>query len=302
MAKNKTTNIEREWDRPKGIRIVDMCIYIDDNFSELMEHPNPSMENTMVKYLYWIFDALAKKNHYFPRYEDYHEFAIFAAGQAYCILQKKYKNQGKVARNGRVQEPIKSILNYINTVLYAYKVQFQQEMYDWRTTDESIRDKDELADNLREEVRQQYMKDLKEEMQQYLNDDFRNVVIKYLKDTSPYKDDDAMMEKIYISCLLTFISDITLTPKDEKKLNRSASSNKNRKFLEVFTQNSNNVVLWHLPEHMSGYIRFLVTTIKKIVSSQIINWKNPVDLSDSAVDTILQTAFITFTNTENEGK
>ena len=284
------------FERPKGMKITDMCIFVDKNFPILMEHPDAQLENQIVKYLYFITDSLAKKSHYFPRFEDYDEFSLFVASELFCNMRERWNRKGEQVR-GKEIEPIKSILNYIKTVLYPYKVQFQQTMYSYVIND--LKNPDELTEKMREEVRQQYREDLDTYIANLIKD-IPNRVHHMFNKISPYKRDKVMMQNIYISAMLTFIDNITLNNKTRNKLKRSLQNKDTRKIVDTHIKIKDNVILWHLPPHMEGYIRILVYRIKKIISTELKSYRTPTDLTDEVVDTIRKTAFTTYDSDQEE--
>jgi len=45
--------VEPVFKRPPDLKIVDMCIFVDENFEKLVQQPNNrTLEDTIVKYLY----------------------------------------------------------------------------------------------------------------------------------------------------------------------------------------------------------------------------------------------------------
>ena len=113
---------------------------------------------------------------------------------------------------------------------------------------------------------------------------------KVLKQT-PYKNDDLMMKRLYISCQLTLLSDLTIPNRLKNKIERYNKSGDEGKLLNIYRGNDSEVLLWHLPEHMTNYVRILVTKIKHIVTDEINQTRNYNDLSDEIIDNIMKTAY-----------
>ena len=77
------------FERPAGVKIVDMCIYVDEHMKDILTAKGTEkrkLENTIVQYLYHIVDSLAKRKHYFIRYKDYDEFALYCDIFRSCLL------------------------------------------------------------------------------------------------------------------------------------------------------------------------------------------------------------------------
>lgn len=284
---------EPTFERPKGVRIVDMCIYVDENFPRYVKNPNQSMEDKLTKYIYWIIDSLAKKHALFGKnYQYYDEFALFATSEIFCIIRKKLEHQGEIIR-GKEVKPIKSVLNFVKAILYPYKVQFEQQSYLGIAGSKVISDTDTLAENMREEVRQQYLKDLQEQLTE-ITEELPKDIIKEFMYICPYRRDPAMMKKIYISVVLTLIENISLRVKVEDKIGSKQYKKDVKKLMFLYANNTTKVILWHLPEDMEDYIRFLTMKVKRIVSNKIAARRNSYDLADDVINDIIKTGFTTY--------
>lgn len=182
-----------------------------------------STEDQLVKYLYFIVDSLAKTKKYFPRYSDYDDYALYCAGEYFIIFRNKLQRAGEISR-GKEIVPVKSCKNYIDNTMYAYKVLFQRHTYDACIIPEMVSNSDLLADNFRENIRQQYLvsfHDMLPEILENLPTKIKNL----LRKECPYKYDDVMIEKIYISIMLTFVKNITLPNKLLNKIEVDSSTN-----------------------------------------------------------------------------
>ena len=51
--------------RPADMKITEMCQFVDENFAKLIKEPNRELEDTIVKYLFFIIESLAKTSRYF---------------------------------------------------------------------------------------------------------------------------------------------------------------------------------------------------------------------------------------------
>lgn len=296
----KTVNLNNNssFQRPENIRVVDMCIFVDKNFPTLVEHPNQELENIIVRYLYFIIDSLAKKYKYFTHYKDYDEFALFATSEVFNVMRSKWQRKGQIVRGKEVQ-PIKSCLNYIKNVLYPYKVQYQQANYAYITYGNMVEDVDGLQDTLRSQIRQQYevpSADIFEEIFRGLPEKVHD----HLYRNSPYRTDPTMLQRLYLSVMLTLIENITLRDKVVARLSKEEQKVEATKLLNALAKNEQNVILWHLPQHMENYVRFQVYKVKRIISNEFWMQRNPADLSDEVVDSIMKTAFTTYEQDQDE--
>ena len=225
--------------RPKNVTIVEMCIYVDEHMKDVV-HPgeNSKVEDTIVQYLYFIIDSLAKKASLLPRFSDYEEFALYGASELFISMRNKYINRGKVVRGKEVQ-PVKSCLNFIKSVLYPLKVNFQKANYDYVINPEIGQNTDTLAEDMRESIRQEYQKSFIEDFKEVLKDLPRGIYS--ILDNTPYKNDPVMIKKLYMSCVLSFINSITLP---NKLKNRIAVKNTNPdKVIHMYSQIEDDIIL-----------------------------------------------------------
>ena len=105
--------------KPKNVTLTDMCIYIDKT-AYTDEHD----AQTIYEYLYFLVRYFAMKERWFRRIEYYDDFAIFGATRVYMRLvnEKQFQENSKL-------KPIKSILNYLKSIIYPMKVDFEQSTY-----------------------------------------------------------------------------------------------------------------------------------------------------------------------------
>lgn len=117
------------WKRPSGVRVTQLCIFVDSHIDEIVEAgKNPELEDKIYNYIWLIIRSLAQKKNYFKNYDDYDQYAFFAASRMYFALLKSRRNAGKIIR-GREIKPIKSVLNYTKALLYPMKVEYQNQNF-----------------------------------------------------------------------------------------------------------------------------------------------------------------------------
>lgn len=196
----------------------------------------PKIEDQMIQYLYFIVDSLAKKQNLLPRFEDYDEFALYSAGVLFLNFRGKIQQAGEIVR-GKEVIPVKSCLNFIKTILYPYKVAFQQANYDSVINPYKLENPDKLQENMREEVRQQYHLNLQQELEEIL-EELPQKTYKMLVTSTPYRNDPLMIRRIYMSLLLSFINNITLPNKLRNKVDTKIDRISNEKLISFYQQNS----------------------------------------------------------------
>lgn len=162
---------------------------------------------------------------------------MYAAGEMFMTMRKKLINQGKVVR-GKVVEPVKSCLNFIKSVLYPLKVNFEKRNFTEVMNPEIDPrfDANKFQENLRSQVRQQYDTNLERDLKDIIND-LPKKIYKMLKNESPFRNDKVMLKRIYISCMLSFVNKLTLCNKDRKKIREKDKYDDPRNILTLYTQN-----------------------------------------------------------------
>lgn len=272
-----------------NMKYTDMCIYIDDNMDKIVNTGEyPEVENRVYEYLYHILYALACKQNFFPHFEDYDLFALYGASELYISIRNKQRNAGKILR-GKEVVPIKSVLNFIKSVLFPLKVNYTRQNFATVFNPEIDQDTSIISEDLREGIRSEYRRDLESDLTDVMAE--LPIFIGRVLRQTPYKYDKLMLKKLCISCQLTLLSDITIPNKLKNKITKYQKSCQDNKLLNIYKTNTEEVILWHLPEHMRDYVRILVTKIKHIITDEINQSRSYNDLSDEVVDSIMQSAY-----------
>ena len=98
--------------------------------------------------------------------------------------------------------------------------------------------------------------------------------------------------------MLTFVKNITLPNKLLNKIevdsSTNTSNNQNKKIKYYNKYKPDEVVLWHLPEHMNDYIQIWYRKAKRIITDEIADQRSRMNLTDEVVDSIMNTAFSTY--------
>lgn len=256
--------------KPKKLTYVDMCIYIDNKVQQ--DSLTDEEASLCYEYLYHIIYMLAVKQKYFHKEEYYDEFAITLAGDVFHRLFTHPKLK-EVDENGNPQMPkLKSCLNYIKAILYGRKVAFEQKAYSQKYLNmtEMTDDYLPLATSF------EYMRDNlsftpKTHINLYLESISKTVHL-YLQTTSPYRNQKLIFKNIYLSCMLSLINAIILTPSDYEGLNDKyvTQDAKIRYLYKVYKINKEKCVcLYHLPNYYTNYITVVVRQLFSVLGDEI---------------------------------
>ena len=157
-----------QFHKPPNMKYTDMCIYIDENLDKIINTGEyPDIETRVYEYLYHILYALACKQNFFPKFEDYDMFATYGAGELYISMRNKQMNAGKVVR-GKEVVPIKSCLNFIKSVLFPLKVNYTRQNFATVFNPEVDQDTSIMEDDLKSSIKSQYQRDLIEDLEEVL--------------------------------------------------------------------------------------------------------------------------------------
>ena len=284
--------------KPPNLKYTDLAIYIDNNLDKVVETgKNPDVENKIYEYLYHILYALACKKGFFNNFDDYEDFAIYGAGELFMTMKNKQLNAGKTIR-GKEVKPIVSSLNFIKSVLFPLKINYQRLNFEGVFNPEVGHDTDTITENMKESIRAEYRSDLKEDFETILKE-FPVQLHKILLNT-PYKNDETMIQRLYISCLLTFLNDVTVPNKLKNRLQKYRQLIDDDKLTKMYRYNPTETLVWHLPNHMKNYVRFLVTKTKFWVSDELTNLRNSSELTDDILNNIIRSAYEQYDDEEGD--
>ena len=240
-------------------------------------------DELLYEYIYHLGYMLAVKNRYFTSGKLYDEFAIFLANS--CFMRLKNKKQFEVDKDGKYKlTKIKSILNYIKSIIHFRKISFEQENYCQTilyndSLDEEVVSKYTLSNRLSSIAESLHRVEFECDLENIINS-FKA----YLKKL-PYRYKSVEWYNIYISCLLTFLNSITLSKKVIKNINSMKHKVNDIDTISEYFK-SDDVVLYHVDENMKDYILMLVRIIKHIIAkdltecldSAVVNYYNFSDI------------------------
>ena len=281
------------YNKPDNLKYTDMAIYIDANIDKILEAgKNPDVESTIFQYIYFICYVLACKKKFFHNFEDYDYYSLYAAGQIFLLLRNKY-NRGKSPNE--ISKPIKSSLNYIKSVLYPFKVNYQKQNFQEIIKPEIHKDIDVegIASKLRDSVQADYNYDMQESLM-FVFKQLPQIIKKVVNET-PYTKDKIMIKNLYFSCLLSLINNITL-PNQTLKNKRA---NKEIRLIENQNNYEDYILLWHLEKTMHDYIKLLVNKIKILFTHEFEEVKNSFTLDENTINDILDSAYADYDTNKN---
>ena len=251
------------YNKPKDVTYTQMAITIDK-----MAYSEDCDDELIYQYLYLLSYMLAVKACYFTSSYLYNDFSILVANTAFMRL--KNPKQFQLNENGEPRlKKIKSILNYLKTILYPKKVDFEQENY--AQVNIYIEELEEEYSpgftfaNMLSNSAESLMKIEFQCCLQSIASTFRF----YLRNI-PYKYNSPEWYNIYVSCLLTFLNSITLSKKELDSLQQRADRYDNLDLAEkLYTRQQEDVILYHLDVNMKDYIRILVRKVRSVIAKEL---------------------------------
>lgn len=266
---------QKLFEKPSDVRYVDMAIWIDENF-----YSDNCDYNKAYTYMYLLAYMLASKKKYFNSKSDYEEFSSMMA----------YSTYQRMLNRNRVQ--IKSVLNYMKSVLYfrkcAFDVQKQQ-----RIIDPKYDDWDSVS----------YIERCKSSYEQSSGSDalFEGViqtleeVPSLIKKNIPrvFKSDKIEYENIYISCLLSMINRITLPKVYDDKLQSKLESTPTFDEVKYYKKYlDNGVILWHLPDSMEVVIMTVMNKVNNAIVNEVNSLSDDIKISDTEFNGVMASGFM----------
>lgn len=200
--------------KPAGLKYTTMAMYIDARMKEYRTKPlTRDEEDTIYKYLYWLCIMIAVKGRYFQKPEDYEEFALVAAGKYFLRLVDP-RQEG----DSPELKPITSILNYIKKTLYPSSVDWRRDNFSQILNPEANKyiDPEVIANNMKANIQSAYSAP----SLLYMEEDVRGLPqqVRQLVYKCQFRGSKDLCYKLYLSCLLSLLNNITLTNKSLESL------------------------------------------------------------------------------------
>lgn len=275
--------------KPKNISYVKMCMYFDEH---IYDSPETRDDTTLYHYLYYISYMLACKKHYFRNYEDYDGFAVFSATKIYMRIINNAKNPNSKMKH------IKSILNYMKSILYPLKVDYQKEHFNQVITPNPEKGitTDRITSSIKDSIQSDYMAGLENAILtdiHYLPHNIARAV-----DDTPYMDQPVMRYRLYMSCLLSFLSSVTLSNPNREKLRRydlrSKDTDERDGFLSEMYQNekAHSLILWRLPPEMGRLVEVLTNRVRESFVKDLKDTESSFELTDDVLGAIMMSSYL----------
>lgn len=223
--------------KTNNLSFAEMAQWIDTN-----SYNSNRDDEKLVEYLYHIIIIKSRKRGFFYEQDDYEDFALYCISK--CLV--RFANKDKL--------PVKSIVNYLNTVMDPWHAEYVREFCcgsaDFSTADFNVNDfSDYLIDSASEFDYVNYG---------YLNIKVSKVIRTYLS-RIPIRKNSAEWSNICTSCFLTLLDRITYAADICEKSNILQDSYLvNRIIRDLKTRPP---ILFHLEEEKSCYISVLVNEL-----------------------------------------
>lgn len=206
-------------------------------------------QDTLLKYLYLLVYNKAYKASLFKDFETYDDFSLFCVSKLLIRL------------NNKTEAPVKSIVNYIRTVLTPWHSEYircfcagsaELDQEDFDVADFADYLIDTTAENAYNNV---YIGTI----------NISQVVKEYLK-LLPKKKHSPEWTNIYISCMLTIEDRIKYACELHKKYPKQESCSLNKAIRGL---RKRSPVLFHIHETYTNYILVLVNELIHVISAEL---------------------------------
>lgn len=276
--------VHKTYQKPAGIKYTDMAIYIDKHAYD--ENRSEEVDALIYEYLYHLIYALSIKKNYFKNYQDYDSFACYGATKVFTRLINKNQYRDK-----KPLKKIKSVLNYIKSILYAYKTDYQSENYAEVLNPEYGVDTIKLQEDINDSIENDYSQKL-EDIQELLVNNFE--IIKKIVNNTPYKKLPEIKHDLELSLLITFANNFILPKTKELTLKKRTDLAKSilkklKIYYEALPQKS--TVLWHLNKSMADYVKLLYNKFKLKILYNIMDIQSSYKLDDGTLKAIKDSAY-----------
>lgn len=261
--------------KPDDMTYTDLCIWLDNNF-----YTEGCDMNTSYKYIWLICNMLACKGRYFTNALDYQDFSSYLAYDVYARMIDTNK------------PPIKSVLNYIKSIINFRKNAYRRESYS-EIIDVSKPEYESFNDDL---FKENYKSSIEEYNHARLERSIRDLlesIPSIIKNNIPkiYKNNKVEFENIYISCLLTLLNSYTLPNEAIKYLKEKESSCSTFNEVNYYRKHlDNEIILWHVPKTMETTIKVIINKTNSIIVRGIREISTESNISDDEFNSVVFSA------------
>lgn len=268
-------------EKKPDVRYVDMCIYIDKHMYE--DSRDEKTSNTCYLYMYHLLLMLANKSSLFHNKKDYEDFATYAAGELWLRYTDSRQFTGEKTGNGTYLKKITSVLNYIKSGFFI-KMQNSWRAINYKTDFKKLNDDNRLNDYL-----DMYYATPTDELEENIIEETKYLpkIIKRILNESPFKNDKIIYKNLYMSCLLSFLSSITLCNQAKARITKTPSLNYGAVARLYNKEKSNCIILWHLDESFRDYVQLHLNLIQKQYVTQITRGQHDIDISNQMMQSMM---------------
>ena len=195
----------------------------------------------------------------------------------------------KLDENGEpILKPIKSVLNYMKSIIYGRKCVFEKENYSQKITtfDNNLN----YANTINLKLKDSLLYNQESNVDMYL-ETVSSTVKKVVYTNNHYLNDKLLMKNIYISCLLSVVNSFTFTQTDLKNMQNTYTlpDTKYKYIAKLYKLNRDNcTLLYHLDNSFYNYITVLVRKIFNELQKDLVYLsKEDVTISDSVLSDIV---------------
>ena len=250
--------------RPPNVKIVDMCIYIDNHI-----YKESFNEQIIYEYLYHIFKSMALNKKLFQKPENVDTFSLYAATRVYLRLTNKKQFQYDENGNPKLKK-VKSVANFIRSILYPLKVDFEQsEYYQYIKID----DTEDFISYSFNNLLYKSIDPINKCIFGMVLNDIDKIIKDFLLKIVPYKKSSSLFLNIHLSVLLTLCKQFKVSNKVRKYLKDLDDNNRltTNHLEEAFTQlEAESITLFHLDNSMYQYILILTRQVKHKLGKELM--------------------------------
>ena len=253
--------------KPK-MKYTEMAMYVDERVNSGDELTEQEVERIYI-YLYHLVRMLAYKKHYFNKTEYYDDFSLTVAGDMMnrLIYNPKLKELDEDGQPKLGQ--LKSCLNYLKTILYGRKVDFEQQNYSQKISYDNHEHK--LTEySFANQIQETKRTTIDSNVTLYI-DDLSKTIESFINKNCVYKD-KMIKKNIRISCYLSLLNSIIFTQQvfDNVKTKYKTPESKFNYLCQEYENNRNNcVILYHLDNEFKNYVTVLVRRIFDLIETDI---------------------------------
>lgn len=220
--------------------------------------------------MYLLAYMLASKAKYFTNVDDYDGYACHLAYATYSRM----KDPNKVK--------IKSVLNYMKSVMYFRKMSYQNESF--AEIIDPVYNSTWNGDLYTEKSIAAIEAGRCEELQEGINDIIKSLPW-FIKESIPnvYKNDKLTYHNLYLSSMLSVLSRFTLPKNYEEYLAKKRASSSSFDEVNYYRKHldDNAIILWKLPDSMAPVIELILKKVKAQLVQEIKEVSNDYKITDS---------------------